>query len=48
MYEIEASKQAKTRKEMEKWRTFIPPKPDDSKLCMIVFNMQEFLRIYFQ
>ena len=41
MYEIEASKQAKTRKEMEKWRKFSPPKPDDSKLCVIFFNMYE-------
>lgn len=41
MYEIEASKQAKTRKEMEKWRQFVPPKKDDSDICMIVFNMKE-------
>jgi len=41
MYEIESSKQAKTRKEMEKWRKFNPPKKDDSELCMIVFNMRE-------
>lgn len=43
MYEIEASKQAKTRKEMEKWRQFVPPKKDDSELCMIVFNLKEIL-----
>jgi membrane protease subunit (stomatin/prohibitin family) len=41
LYEIEASKQAKTRKEMEKWREFVPPKKDDSELCIIVFNMKE-------
>lgn len=41
IYEIEASKQAKTRKEMEKWRRFAPPKRDDSKLCVIFFNMRE-------
>lgn len=41
MYEIDSSKQAKTRKEMEKWRNFVPPKKDDSELCMIVFNMKE-------
>lgn len=41
IYEIESSKQAKTRKEMEKWRGFVPPKPDDSKLCVIFFNMNE-------
>lgn len=41
MYEIDASKQAKTRKEMEKWRNFIPPKKDDSQLCIIVFNLKE-------
>lgn len=41
MYEIEASKQAKTRKEMEKWREFVPPRKDDSELCIIVFNMKE-------
>ncbi len=43
MYEIESSKQAKTRKEMEKWRKFNPPKKDDSELCMIVFNMREII-----
>lgn len=41
MYEIEASKQSKSRKEMEKWRNFVPPKADDSKLCVIYFNMKE-------
>lgn len=41
MYEIDSSKQAKTRKEMEKWRNFVPPKKDDSELCMIVFNMKD-------
>ena len=41
LYEIEASKQAKTRKEMEKWKKFVPPKPDDSKFCVIYFNMNE-------
>lgn len=41
MYEIEASKQAKTRKEMEKWRLFNPPKKDESNLCVIMFNMNE-------
>lgn len=41
MYEIESSKQSKSRKEMEKWREFVPPKPDDSKLCVIFFNMNE-------
>ena len=41
LYEIESSKQSKSRKEMEKWRNFIPPKPDNSKLCIIFFNMNE-------
>ncbi|MBR3696706.1 MAG: hypothetical protein IKM97_00300 [Clostridia bacterium] len=41
IYEIEATKQAKTRKEMEKWRGFVPPKPDNSKLCVIFFNLNE-------
>lgn len=47
MYEIESSKQAKTRKEMEKWREFVPPKKDDSELCMIVFNMKEIKNNHF-
>lgn len=41
MYEIEAAKQSKSRKEMEKWRGFQPPRKDDSDLCIIVFNMNE-------
>lgn len=43
MYEIESSKQAKTRKEMEKWRNFTQPKKDDSELCIIVFNTKEII-----
>lgn len=41
MYEIEASKQAKTRKEMEKWRELGTSKIDDTKLCTIFFNINE-------
>lgn len=41
MYEIEASKPSKSRKEMERWRGFQPPKADNSSLCIIVFNMKE-------
>lgn len=40
-YEIEASKPSKSRKEMERWKDFTPPKPDNSGLCIVVFNMKE-------
>lgn len=43
MYEIEASKQSKTRREMEKWRGFKSPKKDESGLCILVFNMNEII-----
>lgn len=42
MYEIEASKQSKSRREAIKWKEeFVSPKKDNSPLCIIVFNMNE-------
>lgn len=41
MYEIEAAKPSKSRKEMERWKAFQSPKKDDTALCIIVFNMKE-------
>lgn len=43
MYEIEAAKPSKSRKEMERWKGFQPPKADNSNLCIIVFNMNEII-----
>lgn len=41
MYEIEASKPSKSRKEMERWKGFKSPKKDDSGFCILIFNMKE-------
>lgn len=41
MYEIETSTSSNSRREMDKWKDFVPPKPDDSKLSVIFFNMNE-------
>lgn len=41
MYQIDLENSSKVRREMEKWKNFEPPKPDNSKLCVIFFNMKE-------
>ena len=41
MYEIESSTQDNSKGEITRWNDFVPPKPDDSKLSVIFFNMNE-------